>query len=631
MNPEAGPPAFPDEPRWLPPGEPAGDPLGCWPDRDAGPPDGEDAWLADLTSEQHDALAAELAAARPPAAREAIGAGFTHRQAASAIAAGEPGWEPEYVAPRPVSPAMGFAAGGPLDQADACTVLADFAQEVSDAGLHLLSDDELVGLIGASRRMASWQAAAELTAIAELDARRLRDAADAGPGRGGSAGAVSSAVSEQVSAEVAAALTLTGRNADGLLALARDLARLTEVRARLAAGRIDLAKARVFAAELAPLPEVVACRIAARYLDRASGWTTSELRRALRAAVLSADPDAARRRARKARGEARVEAWQEGSGNAALAGRELPAAETVAADARIGRIARALKAGGAQGTLDQLRAHVFMALLLGADPWVLPGAELAKIRPSSGGPGDLGSIHLTLPALTWLGLADRAGELAGLGPVDPETSRELADLLASSGSASSGSASWHVTLTDPSGRAMAHACSRRGPGGARPSGSAPAPGCGPPGSAPAPGCGPPGNIDRRNLAGPGPPGADAAGRLRWLTGLAFEWLEGDPCGHSRQTTAYQPGRRLRHLLAIRNPVCTAPGCGRPAAGCDNEHTVPFDQGGRTCECNCGPACRKHHRVKQAPGWTVRQPEPGVLAWTTPSGRTYVTRARAYPG
>lgn len=593
MNADPGPLPYPGDPGWPEPVEPTdAELLGRWPDPDSDPPDGADAWLADLTSEQQDALAAELAAARPPAARDAIGAGFTHRQAAAAIAAGEPGWEPEHVAPRPTSPAMGFAAGGPLDLADAGPVLAEFAQDAADAGLHRLTDDELVGLIGAARRMASWQAAAELSAIAELDSRRRREAAR--PDRSGSGEVVSSQVSERVSAEVAAALTLTGRNADGLLALARDLARLTEVRARLSAGRIDLAKARVFASELSPLPDLAARRIAARYLDRASDWTTSELRRALRAAVLSADPDAARRRARKARDDARVETWQEGSGNAALGGRELPAAETIAADARISRIARALKASGAPGTLDQLRAHVFMALLLGADPWDLPRAghlrSPAGSNQGAGVTGPGGSIHLTLPALTWLGLADRAGELAGLGPIDPWASRDLADLLAGAGSAS-----WHVTLTDPSGRAMAHACSRGGPGSPR-----------------------------------GSPDGTTADRLRWLAGLSFEWLEGNPCGHRRQTIAYRPGRRLRHLLAIRNPVCTAPGCRRSAEGCDNEHTVPFDQGGRTCECNCGPACRKHHRVKQGPGWTVTQPEPGVLAWTTPSGRTYVTRPPVYP-
>ena len=35
-------------------------------------------------------------------------------------------------------------------------------------------------------------------------------------------------------------------------------------------------------------------------------------------------------------------------------------------------------------------------------------------------------------------------------------------------------------------------------------------------------------------------------------------------------------------------------------------------------------CRHHHRRKQAEGWWLEQPEPGVLVWHTPAGRTYTT-------
>src|SRR6266567_2520478 len=116
---------FGDEADWVPPEPPEAEPAGCCPDPDAGPPDGEDAWLADLASGQLDALAAELAAARPAAA-ESVGAGFTHRVAAAGSAAGEPGWEPPYSGPRSAGPAAGFAAGGPLDLAPAGLVLAQF-------------------------------------------------------------------------------------------------------------------------------------------------------------------------------------------------------------------------------------------------------------------------------------------------------------------------------------------------------------------------------------------------------------------------------------------------------------------------------------------------------------------------
>ncbi len=726
---------FCDDPEWVPPEAPTeADLAGLCPDPDAGPPDGENDWLADLCSPQLDALAREFAAARPAAAAEAIGAGFTHRQAA-ADAAGT-GW-PDGVGrpptPRPAGPAMGFAAGGPLDAAVPGPVLATLAQEMLDGGLAGVSDDELIGLLCAARRMTSWQAATELAVTAELDARRRRDAAAArsartgdpsgpslrgagsggprtdrpvsgGPGSGrpgsgssgtdrhGTNGVVSSAVSEHVSAELAAALTLTGRAADSLLGLARDLDRLPGVLAALRSGAIDLPKARVFAAELATVSDMVANQIAARYLGRATGWTTSALRRALRAAVLAHDPDAARTRSQKAQGDTRVETWQEDSGNASISGRELPAAQAIAADRRISQIARSLKARGAPGTMDELRAGVYLALLLGADPAAIIGPDVipaGQPADTPGGPagfgsgsngdcgsgsgsgsgstvgiaGLAGSVHLTLPAATWLGLAARPGELTGLGPIDPYTSRDLADLLATQGDTD-----WHVTLTNPAGQAVAHACPRTPPPRARQPGSGP-PGTGPPGTGP-PGTGPPGtgppnagppntkpsntkpsntkpsntkpsNTEASNTEAldhaPGPyrTGSTATAptapdlRFAWLAGLTFHWLEQDPCQHTRQTGAYQPGRLLRHLIAVRNPTCTAPGCRRPAAQCDNDHTVPHDQGGRTCECNCGPLCRKHHRAKQAPGWLLAQCAPGIFAWTTPSGRRYATCPASY--
>src|SRR5258708_5996844 len=123
--------------------------------------------------------------------------------------------------------------------------------------------------------------------------------------------------------------------------------------------------------------------------------TTGQLRAALKAMVLWLDPAAARRRAEQGRAQARVEAWPEGSGNAGLAGRELPAADAVAADKRITAIARALKDAGAPGTLDQLRAAVFVALLAGRDPQTLlpsprarrPAGRRAGCRAGGGGRG----------------------------------------------------------------------------------------------------------------------------------------------------------------------------------------------------------------------------------------------------
>jgi hypothetical protein len=116
----------------------------------------------------------------------------------------------------------------------------------------------------------------------------------------------------------------------------------------------------------------------------------------------------------------------------------------------------------------------------------------------------------------------------------------------------------------------------------------------------------------------------------WLAQFRLSWLAQADCAHRREKAAYRPPGFLRHLVKVRHRTCAAPGCRRPAGQCDDDHTVPYARGGRTCECNLSPLCRRHHRCKQAPGWRLEQPEPGILNWQTPAGRIYVTRPAAYP-
>jgi hypothetical protein len=559
----------------------------------------------------------------------------------------------------------------------------------------------------AARRLSSWAASIELRAVSELSGRRA--AAD---------GTASSRRAEHVSDEVAAALTLTGRSAYRLLNLAVAVQRLPAAAAALAAGRIDVPKVIVFTDELAGLGGVAAAAVAALAAPDAPRLTSSELRGVLRRAVLALDPGAARKRREKAQQDARVECWPELHGTAALAGRDLPPAEALAADQNIDARARALKDAGAPGTLAQLRSRVFLTLLAGRPLYtLLPGHDISPGTgpgpeepgqqepgqedpgqedhhqedpgqghgqdrgepgaddegpgrddggdggdggpgpgggpgrpgpgPGTGGPaaagpsggpfpghGLTGSLHLTVPLTTWLGLTSQPGDAAGHGPLDAAASRDLAAALAASPATRC-----CLTITSPSGTAIGHGCAKPGhppprpppPGTAHPGGPPP-PGTAPPGTAP-PGTGPAGQR-----AGPAPPraahpGGPAApgGRQRqWLAGIKITWLETGACGHPRQTFAYQPSPALRHLLKTRDRTCCFPGCRRPAVRCDDDHTQPYDQGGRTCECNMAALCRRHHRAKQAPGWHLHQTQPGTLTWTLPSGRTHTVTPRPYP-
>jgi len=376
-------------------------------------------------------------------------------------------------------------------------------------------------------------------------------------------------------------LRLTGRSADRLLSAAAGLARLGDVRAALSSGKIDWPRACLFLEQLAFLPADMAGDIASSLLGRAEGMTTGQLRVALARAVLAADPEAAERRKDAAGKEAEVQVWTEPSGNAALVGRELRPSEVVTANERLSAQARWLKSRGVEGSIDQLRAAVFLALL--------NGQSLHSLAPADPGsavePQLTGAINLTMPLSAWLGLTSDPGELAAYGPVDAVTARQLAE-------DTDGDTRWCLTLTDPAGRAVAHACARKTPG--------------------------------RSM--------DRCSGIRWAAELKerLQLLETAPCGHGRQSRSYQPLRSLRHLIEIRQRTCSFPGCRRAARRCDLDHTVPYDRGGATCECNLAPLCRKHHRAKQAHGWHLTQPEPGRMVWRLPHGRCYETVGEPYP-
>jgi hypothetical protein len=241
---------------------------------------------------------------------------------------------------------------------------------------------------------------------------------------------------------------------------------------------------------------------------------------------------------------------------------------------------------------------------------------------------------LTVPLVTLAGLADRPGELGGIGPIDPWLARNLADAAARNPKTT-----WCATVTDEQGHAVAHGCGRVVPQGREKREKPGTPGGardGPPGfSFTAEGReGPPG-FTFTAAGREGPPGGYGTWRLRTPgdgPDLIIELypLTTDPCHHRFQAAGHDPGVKLRHLAQIRHATCTSPVCRRPAATSDFEHNIPYEAGGRTCLCNAGPKCRHDHRLKQQPRWKVDQLPDGTFRWTTPSGRSYATEPTRYP-
>lgn len=86
---------------------------------------------------------------------------------------------------------------------------------------------------------------------------------------------------------------------------------------------------------------------------------------------------------------------------------------------------------------------------------------------------------------------------------------------------------------------------------------------------------------------------------------------------------YQPSAEQRRFLRARDQHCRFPGCRRPARQCDHDHTHDHALGGRTAIGNLACFCRRHHTLKHATDWTVRQLPGGTLEWTSPAGARYM--------
>ena len=280
--------------------------------------------------------------------------------------------------------------------------------------------------------------------------------------------------------------------------------------------------------------------------------TPGGLRAAIARAVMEAAPDKARKRRETAARFARVERWAEDSGNAALAGRELPPDQVLAVDERITAWAGELKNAGLDGGMDEIRARAYLDLLLGKDS--RPGQDQsgAAGQPGNTGPapgGFAGRVTLTVPLATLTDFADRPGELAGLGPVDPWLARDLAGAAARNPKTT-----WCLTVTDKPGHAVGHGCARPGPRHTKRAGPA------------------------AGFALPGQPGRPAGGYGTWRLRTPGPGPDRHLTRHHRplrppHETRPRPRGQARHLSQVRHATCTSPSAGPPPVRPRAQHPV----------------------------------------------------------
>ena len=113
---------------------------------------------------------------------------------------------------------------------------------------------------------------------------------------------------------------------------------------------------------------------------------------------------------------------------------------------------------------------------------------------------------------------------------------------------------------------------------------------------------------------------------RLLAGTAPGWdrVMTDPVtGMVLAVDRYQPTAAQQRFLNARDQHCRFPGCRRPARRCDHDHTRDHAHGGPTDICNLACLCSRHHTLKHATEWKVRQLPGGTLEWISPTGRPYL--------
>jgi len=306
-----------------------------------------------------------------------------------------------------------------------------------------LSDGQLIGLLREQHGGVAAAQARELATMAEVSRRTLaRLPVELADER--------EFVDGLAEMEIGAALACTTRAAAAQLDLAEDLiGRLPAVHQAMLDGTVDYAKALLLSKATVGLDDERARAVVDRILPDAPGKTTGQLRARLDKLVIKADPRAAGRRYKKGVEGRRLAHWRDHDGTSALSGTGLPVDRAMAAFGRVDAIARWLKDSGDTRTLEQLRADVALDLLQGLP---VPGPDGQTDRPT---PAGAGSLELTVPLETLLGLKDDPGDLGSWGPILADAARAaLKDLF---------TAPWRLSVTDPAGRVIWHGPLRRRP------------------------------------------------------------------------------------------------------------------------------------------------------------------------
>ena len=333
----------------------------------------------------------------------------------------------------------------------------ELAALVDEVALVSCSDDRVVALVAAAARLQAWASSVEVQATRTLVDRagqwRGVRAFDAPPQKD------TVPADRMAAVEIAAAIGLSSRAAQGRVALALELDRTPATKAALAQGKIPLYTARTVLEQVRPLDDTAAA-VDAKVIERYAGRPHADVARALKRAVIAADPAAAEKRRQRGFEDRAVEqyALDDGMAAATMTG---PAEDVQRFCTYVTATAIAAKAPGDPRTLAQRRFDVLAdlsAVALSQDttrPDLLchPGPPDDTTHDTTDGQvrragpparrlpdrkGRQPQIRVVVAATTLIGLDDRPGELVGYGPVTAQVARRIAS-----------EGTWQRLLTDP--------------------------------------------------------------------------------------------------------------------------------------------------------------------------------------
>src|SRR6478735_579240 len=525
----------------------------------------------------------------------------------------------------------------------------------------VVSPTVLVEVVAALDRMESHLHARKLAAVAEL-ASREEMRPDWSP-LAGAPPTQTSVAGDELAMRLGWARMTASRVVrravvlDGMLGATREA---------LEAGHVDAAKAEVLAAALTDQSFQVAHAVEDAVLPDADQCSVAELRQRVQREIRLADPDGAANRHERARCTRRLTHPRPQPDGMASMWLVLAAEDATRVDGVLDHAARAAKAVGDSRTLDQLRADGLRDLVVGDVPESDgPAFEVRLDPPAPALPNprrsaedlSVSTFRLTprppvepIPTATIVPLDEAeqdvsagAGVAASVPPAPPTPAFAKADPPTpafAAGDVPPPASAVEDDLPTPA--------STQAPPARAPIVLAPAP------TTARRGCtrcsGRPGAEVRITIAastlmglddqpadleGHGP--IDAVRARALAVGGVWRRLVTDPVTHRLLDVGrerYRPPAALDEFVRTRDGTCVAPGCIRPACGCDLDHTEEFHPQpgadpdaplGRTDADNLGPLCHRHHRLKTDGGFRLRQIAPGLFEWITPTGHRYLTR------